>query len=105
MDENKSTGMEECEIRHKHRSAKEEKDLISRLNRIEGQIRGLKGMLEKNAYCPDILTQAAAANAAVNAFCKELLADHIRTCVAENIRAGNDEVIDELVRTMQKLMK
>lgn len=91
--------------RHKHRTAEEEKALLNRLNRIEGQIRGLKGMLEKNAYCPDILTQAAAANAAVNAFCKELLADHIRTCVAENIRAGNDEVIDELVRTMQKLMK
>ena len=98
--------METCGChRTKERSEEEYKHLIHRLNRIEGQIRGLKGMLEKNAYCPDILTQAAAANAAVNAFCKELLADHIRTCVAENIRAGNDEVIDELVRTMQKLMK
>ena len=94
-----------CSQRKKERSPEEYKRLIHRLNRIEGQIRGLKGMLEKNAYCPDILTQAAAANAAVNAFCKELLADHIRTCVAENIRARNDEVIDELVRTMQKLMK
>jgi len=98
--------MEECCCQKtKVRTDGEYKSLMNRLNRIEGQIRGLKGMLEKNAYCPDILTQAAAANAAVNAFCKELLADHIRTCVAENIRAGNDEVIDELVRTMQKLMK
>ena len=91
--------MEECCCQKtKVRTDEEYKSLMNRLNRIEGQIRGLKGMLEKNAYCPDILTQAAA-------FCKELLADHIRTCVAENIRAGNDEVIDELVRTMQKLMK
>ena len=90
--------MEECCCQKtKVRTDEEYKSLMNRLNRIEGQIRGLKGMLEKNAYCPDILTQAAAANAAVNAFCKELLAD--------NIRAGNDEVIDELVRTMQKLMK
>ena len=103
---NEVTVMEECCCQKtKVRTDEEYKSLMNRLNRIEGQIRGLKGMLEKNAYCPDILTQAAAANAAVNAFCKELLADHIRTCVAENIRAGNDEVIDELVRTMQKLMK
>ena len=94
--------MEECCCQKtKVRTDEEYKSLMNRLS----QIRGLKGMLEKNAYYPDILTQAAAANAAVNAFCKELLADHIRTCVAENIRAGNDEVIDELVRTMQKLMK
>ena len=103
---NEVTVMEECCCQKtKVRTDEEYKSLMNRLNRIEGQIRGLKGMLEKNAYCPDILTQAAAANAAVNAFCKELLADHIRTCVAENIRAGNDEVIDELVRTMQKLRK
>lgn len=96
---------QECCRKTKVRTEEEYRRLMNRLNRIEGQIRGLKGMLEKNAYCPDILTQAAAANAAVNAFCKELLAEHIRTCVAENIRAGNDAVVDELVATMQKLMK
>ena len=79
--------------------------LIHRLNRIEGQIRGIRGMVEKNAYCPDILVQVAAVNAALNAFNKELLANHIRTCVADDIRAGKDEVIDELVATLQKLMK
>ena len=87
------------------RSEKEYKDLIHRLNRIEGQIRGIKGMVEKDAYCPDILIQVAAANAALNSFNKVLLANHIRTCVAEDIRAGKDEVIDELVTTLQKLMK
>ena len=76
-----------------------------RLNRIEGQIRGIRSMVESGAYCPDILVQAAAVNAAVNAFNKELLAAHIRTCVAEDIRAGRDETIDELVTTLQKLMK
>lgn len=84
---------------------KEYKSLVNRLNRIEGQIRGIKGMLEKDAYCPDILVQVAAANAALNAFNKELLANHIRTCVADDIRAGNDETIDELVGVLQKLMK
>ena len=89
----------------KHRSDKEYKDLMNRLSRIEGQVRGIKGMLEKDAYCPDILIQVAAANAALNSFNKVLLANHIRTCVAEDIRAGKDEVIDELVTTLQKLMK
>ena len=78
---------------------------MNRLNRIEGQIRGIKGMLENGAYCPDILVQSAAVNAAVNAFNKELLANHIRTCVVNDIRDGRDEVIDELVVTLQKLMK
>ena len=87
------------------RSEEERKKLIHRLNRIEGQIRGIRGMLEKDAYCADILTQSAAVNAAVNAFNKELLASHIRTCVADGIRRGEDEVIDELVTTLQKLMK
>ena len=89
----------------KHRTENEYKSLVNRLNRIEGQIRGIKGMLEKDAYCPDILVQVAAANAALNAFNKELLANHIRTCVADDIRAGNDETIDELVGVLQKLMK
>ena len=95
---------EHC-AKNKHRTEKEYKSLVNRLNRIEGQIRGIKGMLEKDAYCPDILVQVAAANAALNAFNKELLANHIRTCVADDIRAGNDETIDELVGVLQKLMK
>lgn len=95
---------EHC-AKYKHRTEKEYKSLVNRLNRIEGQIRGIKGMLEKDAYCPDILVQVAAANAALNAFNKELLANHIRTCVADDIRAGNDETIDELVGVLQKLMK
>ena len=89
----------------KERSEKEYKDMINRLSRIEGQIRGIRGMVEKSAYCPDILVQSAAAGAALNAFNKELLASHIRTCVAEDIREGKDETIDELVVTLQKLMK
>ena len=94
-----------CCARKKLRSEEEQRALMNRLNRIEGQIRGLRGMLEKDAYCPDILNQAAAANAALNAFCRELLAGHLRSCVAEDIRAGKDETIDELLATLQKLMK
>ena len=94
-----------CSQRKKERSPEEYKKLIHRLNRIEGQIRGIKGMVENNAYCPDILIQSAAVNAAINAFNKELLANHIRTCVADDIRNGKDEAIDELVGTLQKLMK
>ncbi len=98
--------MEECCChRTKQRSAQEYTDLIHRLNRIEGQIRGIKSMVERDAYCPEILTQVAAANAALNSFNKVLLANHIRTCVAQDIREGKDETIDELVATMQKLMK
>lgn len=94
-----------CCHKIKERPENEVRQLIHRLNRIEGQIRGIRGMVEKNAYCTDILTQVAAANAALNAFTKELLAEHIRTCVADDIRAGKDETIDELVSTLQKLMK
>ena len=94
-----------CSHKKKDRLPEEYKKLIHRLNRIEGQIRGIKGMIENDAYCTDILTQSAAVSAAMNAFNKELLANHIRTCVADNIRNGNDEVIDELVVSMQKLMK
>ncbi len=94
-----------CSQRKKERSPEEYKKLIHRLNRIEGQIRGIKGMVENNAYCPDILIQSAAVNAAINAFNKELLANHIRTCVADDIRNGKNEAIDELVVTLQKLMK
>ena len=94
-----------CCHKTKERSAEERKKLVNRLNRIEGQIRGIRGMIAKDAYCTDVLTQVAAANAALNAFTKELLASHIRTCVAEDIRSGKDETIDELVSTLQKLMK
>ena len=94
-----------CSQRKKERTPEEYTTLIHRLNRIEGQIRGIRGMVENNAYCPDILMQSAAVTAAMNAFNKELLASHIRTCVAQDIRDGKDEVIDELVSTLQKLMK
>lgn len=94
-----------CSQRKKERTPEEYTKLIHRLNRIEGQIRGIRGMVENNAYCPDILVQSAAVTAAMNAFNKELLASHIRTCVAQDIRDGKDEVIDELVSTLQKLMK
>ena len=94
-----------CTGRTKERSPEEYKSLANRLSRIEGQIRGIRGMLDKNAYCPDILVQAAAANAALNAFSRELLASHIRTCVVNDVRAGRDEVVDELLDTLQKLMK
>ncbi|MDO5785452.1 MAG: metal-sensing transcriptional repressor [Eubacteriales bacterium] len=94
-----------CCNKTKERSEEEYKSLIHRLNRIEGQIRGIRGMVEKNAYCTDILTQSAAVTAAVNAFNRELLGNHIRTCVVHDIRDGKDEVVDELVATLQKLMK
>ena len=94
-----------CCNKKKTRTEKEYKDLINRLNRIEGQVRGVKSMVENDTYCVDILTQVSAINAALNSFNKVLLANHIRTCVAEHVREGNDEVIDELVATLQKLMK
>ncbi|SES93626.1 metal-sensing transcriptional repressor [[Clostridium] polysaccharolyticum] len=94
-----------CTRKHKLRSEKEYKDLINRLKRIEGQVRGIQGMVEKDAYCTDIMVQVAAVSAALNSFNKKLLENHIHTCVADNIRQGNDEVIDELVNTLQRLMK
>lgn len=94
-----------CCHKTKERSEKEYKDLINRLSRIEGQIRGIKGMVEKDVYCPDILIQVAAANAALNSFNKVLLANHIKTCVTRDIKEGKDETVDELVVTLQKLMK
>ena len=105
MDDEKKTCCCGCSQRKKERTPEEYTRLIHRLNRIEGQIRGIRSMVESCAYCPDILVQAAAVNAAVNAFNKELLASHIRTCVAQDIRDGKDQVIDELVTTLQKLMK
>jgi DNA-binding FrmR family transcriptional regulator len=94
-----------CSNKKKERSEKEYKDLLNRLKRIEGQVRGVEKMVEKDAYCVDILTQVSAITAALNSFNKTLLANHIRTCVADGIREGNDETIDELVTTLQKLMK
>ena len=91
--------------RKKKRPESEYKDMMHRLSRIEGQVRGIRRMVDEDAYCPDILIQVSAIQAALNSFNKVLLANHIRTCVAEDIRAGKDEVIDELVRTMMKLMK
>ena len=89
----------------KHRDEDELRALTNRLSRIEGQVRGVKKMLEDEAYCTDVLTQVTAIQAALNAFNKELLANHIKSCVVTDIRAGNDEVVDDLVCTLQKLMK
>lgn len=94
-----------CTGKTKERSEEELKSLVHRLNRIEGQVRGIRKMVESGAYCTDILMQSAAVNAAVNAFSKALLSEHLRTCVAHDIREGKDETIDELVATLQKLMK
>ena len=94
-----------CSARRKERSPEEYKKLINRLSRIEGQIRGIRGMVENGAYCPDILVQSAAVNAAINAFNRELLAEHLRTCVARDLKDGHDEIVDELAATLQKLMK
>jgi DNA-binding FrmR family transcriptional regulator len=107
MDEEKKNQQKTCccTEKNKKRTQEEATALVNRLSRIEGQIRGLKGMIQRDAYCTDILTQSSAVTAALNAFNRELLATHIRTCVAEDIRAGKDEVIDDLVATLQKLMR
>jgi Uncharacterized protein conserved in bacteria len=93
-----------CE-KYTKRSEEELKKLLNRLSRIEGQIRGIKGLLEKDAYCVDILTQSAAVSAAINAFNRELLSSHIHSCVVRDIRSGDDEVVDELVDLIKKMMK
>ncbi len=95
----------ECSAKKTERTAEEYKRLVNRLNRIEGQIRGIKKMLEANAYCPEILTQSAAVTAAMNSFSKELLSNHIHSCVVRDIKQGDEEVVDELVATIYKLMK
>lgn len=91
--------------RRRERTEDEYKTFINRLNRIEGQIRGIRKMLENSAYCPDVLNQVAAAKAALDSFSRELLASHIRICVTDDIRAGKDETVDELIATIQKLMR
>ena len=94
-----------CCHKTKDRPEKEYKDLMNRLSRIEGQVRGVRRMVEEGAYCPDILIQVAAANAALNSFSRELLAQHIGSCVADDLRAGSDEKLEELLRLLPKLMK
>lgn len=99
-------GMNECPMcKTKKRDEAEYKSLMNRLSRIEGQVRGVRGMVEKDAYCIDIITQVAAISAALGAFNKELLSSHIRTCVSDDIKAGNSEAVDELLATLTKLMK
>ena len=97
--------MENCTCKKTKRDPGEVRKLLNRLSRMEGQIRGIRNMLENDAYCNDILIQSAAVTAAMNAFNRELTASHLRTCVKRDLREGNDEVIDELVGTLQKLMK
>ena len=98
--------MSECNCaKHKHREEKEYKSLINRLNRIEGQVRGIKNMIENECYCTDVLVQVSAVNSALGAFSRELLSNHICSCVAEGIKRGDDEVIDELNSLLKKLMK
>ena len=94
-----------CTNKTKERPEQEYKDLLHRLNRIEGQVRGIKGMVERDAYCTDILVQVAAVNAALNSFNRVLLANHIRTCVIQDIKEGREETVEELLATLQKLMK
>lgn len=99
--------MQECNCSHKtkERSEEEYRSLINRLNRIEGQIRGIKKMVESNAYCTDIITLAAAASSALNSFNRELLSNHIKTCVEQDIKEGKYETVDDLISTLQKLLK
>lgn len=97
--------VKECCHKTKERSPEEHRKLVNRLSRIEGQIRGIKRMVEEDAYCIDILIQVAAANAALNSFNRELLSEHIKTCVTNDIKEGKEETVDELVATIQRLMK
>lgn len=92
-------------VKHKHRSKEEEKALLTRLNRIEGQIRGIKNMVENERYCIDILTQVSAVQAALDSFNRTLLTDHIHTCVVERVEKGDMEVVEELWKAIQKLMR
>ncbi len=96
---------EACTARTRHRTEEEKKALNNRLCRIEGQLRGIRAMLEEDRYCPDILTQTAAAGAALDAFSRELLAGHIRVCVADDLRAGRDGTVEELMDLLRRMMK
>ena len=105
MDRDRPAEAAACCDRSKERSEEEYRDLLNRLSRIEGQIRGIRGMVERSAYCIDILNQVSAAGSALNSFTKVLLASHIRSCVAEDVREGREDKLEELVNTLQKLMK
>ncbi|MBE6026137.1 MAG: metal-sensing transcriptional repressor [Firmicutes bacterium] len=94
-----------CCCRTKERSEKEFKDLMNRLKRIEGQVKGVQRMLEDNAYCPDIMVQVSAINNALNSFNKVLLAEHLKTCVVDDIKAGREDTIEELTETLKKVMR
>lgn len=102
--ENEEKDLPEC-CRKKHREDKEYRDLINRLSRIEGQVRGIRNMLEEERYCVDILTQVSAIQSALNSFNKVLLSNHIKSCVVQDIQAGDEKAVDELCATIQKLMK
>ncbi len=97
--------MEGCTMRHKHRNEDEYRALANRLNRIAGQVKGIQKMLDEEAYCLDIFNQVTAVTSALNAFNRELLSSHIRSCVTEDIRAGKEEAAEELVSTLQKILK
>lgn len=114
MEQNKINGDNNTEVKcccccggakKTERAEKDKKKLVNRLSRIEGQIRGIKKMIENDAYCNDVLIQSAAVGAAINAFNRELLSNHIHSCVVRDIREGKDEVVDELMVTLQKLIK
>ena len=114
MEQNKINGNNNTEVKccccggnvkKTERAEKDKKKLVNRLSRIEGQIRGIKKMIENDAYCNDVLIQSAAVDAAINAFNRELLSNHIHSCVVRDIREGKDEVVDELMVTLQKLIK
>ncbi len=104
-DKQKEKQCPHCSEKHKERDAKEYKELMNRLKRIEGQVRGVEAMLERDAYCADILTQVSAINSALNSFNKLLLANHLKSCVADGIHRGDDEIIDETLKLLQKLMR
>ncbi len=91
--------------RTEERTPEEIKSLIHRLNRAEGQIRGIRGMIEKNACCTDVMVQTAAATAALRAFTRELIASHIRTCVVEDVRKGSEAEVNELIDNLLKLIR
>ena len=95
----------DCECRKSHHSEEVKRNLTSRLNRVEGQVRGIKGMIERDVYCDEVITQLAAAQSALNSVAKLLLEGHMRTCVAERIREGDMEVLDEVLITIHKLMR
>lgn len=104
MSDTQMQGCTACQ-RKTERTEEQKKKLMNRLNRLEGQVRGVKKMIESDVYCNDILIQAAAIRAAVDAFSRELLRAHLHSCVARDIRDGREEVVDELMETLERLMR